>query len=63
MLKLVNSHWKLGGIRLSLALYLSGAVYHEKWEYERAIHMHETALKYFPEKNFRVFTFFIITHT
>ena len=34
-----------------LALYLLGAVYHEKGEYERAIHMYETALKYFPEKN------------
>jgi tetratricopeptide (TPR) repeat protein len=34
-----------------LALYLLGAVYHEKGEYERAIHMYETALKHFPEKN------------
>ena len=34
-----------------LALYLLGAVYHEKGEYDRAIHMYETALKYFPEKD------------
>ncbi len=33
-----------------LALYFLGAVYHEKGEYEKAIHMYETALKYFSEK-------------
>lgn len=32
-----------------LALYFLGSVYHEKGEYERAIHMYETALKYFSE--------------
>lgn len=34
-----------------MALYFLGVVYHEKGEYEKAIHMYETALKYFPEKN------------
>lgn len=34
-----------------LALYLLGAVYYEKGEFERAIHIYETALKHFPEKN------------
>jgi tetratricopeptide (TPR) repeat protein len=34
-----------------LALYLLGAVYHEKGEFEKAIHMYETALKHFPENN------------
>ncbi len=34
-----------------MALYFLGAVYYEKQEYERAIHMYETALKYFPEKD------------
>ncbi|HWQ96364.1 MAG TPA: tetratricopeptide repeat protein [Candidatus Methylomirabilis sp.] len=34
-----------------LALYLLGAVYHEKGEYEKAIHMYEMALKYFPQKD------------
>ncbi len=34
-----------------LALYFLGVVYHEKGEYEKAIHMYETALKYFPEKD------------
>ncbi len=34
-----------------LALYFLGAVYHEKGEYEKAIHMYETALKHFSEDN------------
>jgi tetratricopeptide (TPR) repeat protein len=34
-----------------MALYFLGMVYHEKGEYEKAIYMYETALKYFPEKN------------
>ncbi len=34
-----------------LALYFLGVVYHDKGEYEKAIHMYETALKYFPEKD------------
>ncbi len=33
-----------------LALYFLGAVYHEQGEYEKAIHMDETALKYFSEQ-------------
>lgn len=31
-----------------MALYFLGVVYHEKGEYEKAIHMYETSLKYFP---------------
>lgn len=34
-----------------MALYFLGVVYHEKGEYEKAIHMYETALKYFSEYN------------
>ena len=34
-----------------LGLYFLGVVYHGKGEYEKAIHMYETALKYFPEKD------------
>ncbi len=34
-----------------MALYFLGIVYHEKQEYDRAIHLYETALKYFPEKD------------
>ena len=34
-----------------MALYFLGVVHHEKGEYEKAIHMYETALKYFPEKD------------
>src|SRR4030067_46386 len=34
-----------------LGLYFFGVVYHDKGEYEKAIHMYETALKYFPEKD------------
>ena len=32
-----------------MALYFLGVLYHEKWEYEKAINMYETALKYFSE--------------
>ncbi len=32
-----------------LALYLLGTLYHEKGDYEKAIHMFETALKHFSE--------------
>lgn len=32
-----------------LALYFLGVIYNEKGEYEKAIHMYETALKYFSE--------------
>jgi len=34
-----------------LALYFLGVVYHDKGEFEKAIHMYETALKFFPEKD------------
>ncbi len=34
-----------------LALYFLGVVYHDKGEYEKAIHSYETALKYFSEKD------------
>jgi tetratricopeptide (TPR) repeat protein len=34
-----------------LALYFLGVVYHDKGEYEKAIHIYETALKYFSEKD------------
>ncbi len=34
-----------------LALYFLGVVYHDKGEYEKAIHMYETALKHFSEKD------------
>lgn len=34
-----------------MALYFLGVVYHEKGEYEKAIHMYEMALKYFSEYN------------
>ena len=32
-----------------LALFFLGVVYHDKQEYERAVHMYELALKHFPE--------------
>ncbi len=34
-----------------MALYFLGVIHHENGEYEKAIHMYETALKYFPEKD------------
>ncbi|OGH05796.1 MAG: hypothetical protein A2W22_01760 [Candidatus Levybacteria bacterium RBG_16_35_11] len=34
-----------------LGLYFLGVVYHDKGEYEKAIHSYETALKHFPEKD------------
>ncbi|HWQ96176.1 MAG TPA: tetratricopeptide repeat protein [Candidatus Methylomirabilis sp.] len=34
-----------------LGLYFLGVVYHDKGEYEKAIHSYETALKCFPEKD------------
>jgi len=34
-----------------LGLYFLGVVYHDKGIYEKAIHMYEIALKYFPEKD------------
>ena len=34
-----------------LGLYFLGVVYHDKGEYEKAINMYETALKYFSEKD------------
>lgn len=37
-----------------MALYFLGAVNHEKKEFERAIHLCETALNYFPEKQKRI---------
>lgn len=37
-----------------MGLYFLGVVYHEKGEYERAIHMYETALKYFSEKDKKI---------
>jgi len=54
--KLIEAENKLNHVlaldpNYPLALYFLGAVYHEKGEYERAIHMYETALKYFSEKD------------
>ncbi len=34
-----------------LALYFLGAINHEKKEFEKAIHLYEITLKYFPEKH------------
>jgi len=34
-----------------LALYFLGVIYHDKGEFERAIHIYETALKYFSERD------------
>ncbi len=36
-----------------MALYFLGVVNHEKGDYEKAIHLYETALTYFPEKDRR----------
>ncbi len=54
--KLIEAENKLNNVLAlnpdyPLALYFLGAVYHEKGEFERAIHMYETALKHFSEKN------------
>jgi tetratricopeptide (TPR) repeat protein len=34
-----------------MALYFLGVVYHDNQEYEKSIHMYETALKHFPAKD------------
>lgn len=34
-----------------MALYFLGVIHHDKQEYEKAIHMYETALKHFPAKD------------
>ena len=54
--KLLEAENKLNNVlafnpNYPLALYFLGVVYHDKGEYEKAIHMYETALKHFSEKD------------